>query len=239
MKALLLLATVLLLNMVSCSEDLVGTVFTPDTSDSLKLIDTADSIVDSADTIPIDTLDKDSVDSIAATQEDLFRNEMVLEINMARTEPQRYAEERLKSYYTKGTDNGAYTELLNFTAVPALSLQDQLTSAADKYAQFLAENNLFSHTADGTPSERCKREGYDYYSGENIAAGSYSVYSVASDPKTAAREFILMWIIDSGIEGVGHRKNILKEGNIRIGIGYHYDGNSTYKNYAVQDFGWK
>lgn len=177
--------------------------------------------------------------STVSTGEELFRKAMIEEINMARTEPQRYAAERLKSYYDLGDDNGAYNELMAFTAVPALSEQEQLTAAADKYAQFLAVNNLFSHTADGSPNERCKREGYEYYSGENIAAGSYSVYSVEADPETAAREFILMWIIDEGIEGVGHRRNILREGNIRIGIGYHYDANSTYKNYAVQDFGWK
>lgn len=101
-----------------------------------------------------------------------FQQAMLEEINFARANPGIYAETRLKSYQAAGTDNGAYQDMKQHAAVGVLELQTQLCSAASKYAQYMAEKNVFSHTANGTPEERCRAEGYDYFSGENIAAGS-------------------------------------------------------------------
>ncbi len=166
-----------------------------------------------------------------------FRNKMLEEINFVRTFPSEYADTRLISQYSNGEDNGAYLELKGQTPLSSLTLNSKLIRAADKYAMYLAENSVFGHYEDGTPSERSAREGYGYCSGENIAAGSYSYLNINNDPETAAIEFVLMWIIDKDVAGVGHRKNILGVNHKVMGVGYHFDSESHYGNYAVQDFG--
>ena len=168
-----------------------------------------------------------------------FQESVLDEINHIRTDPSGYAETRLKSYYDSSTDNGAYTDIKSRNAVGPLELQDQLCSAASKYAQYLAENNVFGHYENGSPAERCEAEGYDYYSGENIAAGSYSYFNVEDDPVTAAKEFIVMWVIDMNVQGVGHRENIMSSTHKKLGAGFFRGTDSTYVNYAVLDFGYQ
>jgi uncharacterized protein YkwD len=169
----------------------------------------------------------------------LFQESILDEINYIRTDPSGYAEIRLKSYNDSGTDNGAYTDIRSRSAEEPLELQDQLCSAASKYAQYLAENNVFGHYENGDPAERCEAEGYDYYSGENIGAGSYNYYNAENDPVTAAEAFIVMWVIDMNVVGVGHRENIMSSTHKKLGAGFFRDTDSTYENYAVLDFGYQ
>ena len=166
-----------------------------------------------------------------------FQNELLDEVNYVRTSPADYAETRLLSYYQAGTDNGAYLDIGSRDALGSLEIENRLCSAASKYAEYLADNNVFGHYEDGTPGERCEREGYSYYSGENIAAGSYSYLNGQEDAETAAIEFVLMWIIDEGVPGVGHRENIMNESHTHMGAGFVHNTSSDYINYAVQDFG--
>ena len=190
---------------------------------------------DSSDPSPSDSSPSDPSPS-DFTQ---FQESILDEINNIRTDPSGYAETRLKSYYDSSTDNGAYTDIKSRNAVGSLELQDQLCSAASKYAQYLAENNVFGHYENGSPAERCEAEGYDYYSGENIGAGSYSYYNAEDDPVTAAEAFIVMWVIDMNVVGVGHRENIMSSTHKKLGTGFFRDTNSTYENYAVLDFGYQ
>ena len=190
---------------------------------------------DSSDSSQSDSSQSDSFPS-DFTQ---FQESILDEINNIRTDPSGYAETRLKSYYDSSTDNGAYTDIKSRNAVGSLELQDQLCSAASKYAQYLAENNVFGHYENGSPAERCEAEGYDYYSGENIGAGSYSYYNAEDDPVTAAEEFVVMWVIDMNVDGVGHRENIMSSTHKKLGAGFFRDTNSTYENYAVLDFGYQ
>ena len=190
---------------------------------------------DSSDSSQSDSSQSDSSQS-DFTQ---FQKSILDEINNIRTDPSGYAETRLKSYYDSSTDNGAYTDIKSRNAVGSLELQDQLCSAASKYAQYLAEDNVFGHYENGSPAERCEAEGYDYYSGENIGAGSYSYYNAEDDPVTAAEEFVVMWVIDMNVDGVGHRENIMSSTHKKLGAGFFRDTNSTYENYAVLDFGYQ
>ena len=169
----------------------------------------------------------------------LFQESILDEINYIRTDPSGYAEIRLKSYNDSGTDNGAYTDIRSRNAEEPLELQGQLCSAASKYAQYLAENNVFGHYENGDPAERCEAEGYDYYSGENIGAGSYNYYNAENDPVTAVEAFIVMWVIDMNVVGVGHRENIMSSTHKKLGAGFFRDIDSTYENYAVLDFGYQ
>ncbi|MFP4564570.1 MAG: CAP domain-containing protein, partial [Spirochaetia bacterium] len=122
-------------------------------------------------------------------------------------------------------------------AVPAVSLQDQLTRAAMGYAEYLADNDVFGHEENGTPVDRCEAEGYFHFSGENLAAGNSLGMDGANNPDEAAIVFVRLLIIDEGIPDVGHRVNIMLSVHRSVGIGYAKNFNSDYVNYTVQDFG--
>ncbi len=98
-----------------------------------------------------------------------FGQESLNEVNFIRSNPSGYAEARLKGPYNDGVDNGAYNDIKNRGSVPTVELEDKLISAAKKYAQFLAENNVMGHYENGEPPDRCEAEGYIYFSGENLA----------------------------------------------------------------------
>ena len=168
-----------------------------------------------------------------------FQDAMLAEINLARTQPVKYATQRLTGEYNSGTDNGAYNDLISLSAVSALTLNDLLTTSATKYAKYMADNNVFGHTENGTPQSRAQAEGYTGSVGENIAAGSYPSYNADSDPNGAAIAFVKLLIIDTGISGVGHRKNILSSSYKVVGIGFYQNTASKFDNYLVQDFGTK
>lgn len=185
---------------------------------------------DSSDSLPLDPFSSDFT---------LFQESILDEINYIRTDPSGYAEIRLKSYFDSGTDNGSYTDIKSRNVEEPLELQGQLCSAASKYAQYLAENNVFGHYENGSPAERCEAEGYDYYSGENIGAGSYNYYNAKDDPATAAEALIVKWVIDMDVDGVGHRENIMSSTHKKLGAGFFRDTDSTYENYAVLDFGYQ
>ncbi len=166
-----------------------------------------------------------------------FQYYVLEELNYVRTNPIEYAENRLKSYHDSNNDNGAYDDIKGRSSVGALSLNKNLNKAANDYARYLAKNDVFGHYEYKTPSERCEDAGYSNYSGENLAAGSYSYYNVELDSQEAAISFVRALIIDEGVPSLGHRNNIMSSNHKVVGIGYYYDNNSTYKNYHVQDFG--
>jgi len=91
-----------------------------------------------------------------------FRNEMLQQINVARSQPRVC---------------GAST----LPAVAALAWNDRLFSAAARHSSDMAINNYFSHTSlDGRSfSRRMTDEGYSWsFAGENIAAGQSTVSAV-------------------------------------------------------------
>ncbi len=168
-----------------------------------------------------------------------FEEAMLNEVNFARTKPKVYAKYRLKAYYDNGTDNGACYELMYHKAVPALELQNQLCKAAQKYAQYMAVNNVWGHYENGNPSDRCKAEGYKNYMyvGENIACGYGSGQNAEVDFKKAAIVFVRQLIIDKDVPSLGHRKNIMRTSYNQLGVGFYRNESADYKNYVVQDFG--
>lgn len=168
-----------------------------------------------------------------------FANYMVVEVNYARTNPSGYASARLKTYEDAGTDNGAYDQFTDgtFPAVGSLTLNAKLNAAADKRALVLATDNIFEH---GDVQARIEAEGYAWSTfGENIAAGGYSYLDASVDAEEAAKEFVVMWIIDEGYpeDNAGHRINLMKSSFTELGVGYAYDASSSYENYSVQNFG--
>lgn len=109
-----------------------------------------------------------------------------------------------------------------------LTLNNQLSQAAQGHSDSMAADDFFSHTgADGSSvSDRVQDTGYQYsYTGENIAAGQ----------KTAAE------VVQGWMDSPGHRANILNADYTEIGIGYELlendPGSVNYQHYWTQVFG--
>lgn len=110
----------------------------------------------------------------------------------------------------------------SYAAAPALTLNAQLTQAAQAHATDMATQNYFAHVSlDGrTPDQRVKSAGYVWRAfGENIAAG-----------QSTPEQVVTTWL-----GSPGHCANIMSPAFRDIGIGYATGG--QYGHYWVQDFG--
>jgi len=112
----------------------------------------------------------------------------------------------------------------------ALVQNTSLRSAARRHSEDMACNDFFSHTgSDGsTLSSRILAAGYSFsWAAENIAASSSSSFS--------PRSVVNMWMASPG-----HRKNMLSENAVHIGIGFSYVGDGDAGDldaYYTADFG--
>jgi uncharacterized protein YkwD len=106
----------------------------------------------------------------------------------------------------------------------ALTLNVQLTDAAQSYSQVLATTGCFLHTCGPVPNfaQRDAQAGYTEWTsiGENIAAGYPTPEAVVAG-----------WMASAG-----HRANILSPNFTEIGIGL-VSGSGTYGTYWAQEFG--
>lgn len=161
--------------------------------------------------------------------------EMLKEINFLRTNPQGYAEQRLKPYYDKRDDNGAYNDVKNTKAVQSLKLNTKLIASAEHYADVLAKKNKLSHSFGGSLGDRLKSFDYNWMGcGENIAYGSYPYLNVEKDAKETAIRYVLMYVIDKNVKGVGHRKNLLNPSWKEVGVGFSKNSSNFFN---AQQFG--
>ncbi len=110
----------------------------------------------------------------------------------------------------------------------SLSLNTELTQAAEKHSTDMAIHDYFSHTGlnGSSPFDRIRSSGYEYQvASENIAAGF-------STPKA---------VVQSWMNSSGHRANMLNPNIQNIGVGYFYlaqdTGNVNYHNYWTLTFG--
>ncbi|NPV75550.1 MAG: hypothetical protein HPY59_04165 [Anaerolineae bacterium] len=105
----------------------------------------------------------------------------------------------------------------------ALNWQSQLATAARLHSTDMACNNFFSHTGSSgsTFDQRIRAQGYSFsYAAENLAAGG--------GPQDA---------FNSWMNSPGHRANMLSPNLQEIGIGYMYNGGTTYGGYFTANFG--
>jgi uncharacterized protein YkwD len=109
-----------------------------------------------------------------------------------------------------------------------LTINQQLTTAAQGHSNDMALNDFFSHTgSDGSsPWERMNNAGYQFsYAAENIAAGYPTPQAV----------------VNGWMDSPGHRANILNCILEDTGVGYYYLANDTgttnYHHYWTQVFG--
>jgi uncharacterized protein YkwD len=109
-----------------------------------------------------------------------------------------------------------------------VTLNSQLTAAAQRHSQDMADHNFIAHNgSDGSsPFDRIQREGYRFsFAGENVAAGQ-------STPDDAMSS----WMNETPPND-GHRQNILSPNYREIGIGYAFSDAAQFKHYWTQDFG--
>jgi len=126
-----------------------------------------------------------------------------------------------------------------------LKWDDELASIARAHSEDMAENDYFSHTnlkGDG-PTERAEKAGYPirkdlsggYYAvgiGENInempTGNVVGIGYVSNTPDDIAKTSVESWM-----ESLGHRQNILDSEYTNIGVGVAYDGHYYI---CTQDF---
>jgi uncharacterized protein YkwD len=94
-----------------------------------------------------------------------------------------------------------------------LKVNEQLTRAAQDFADYIAKTDTFSHTADGKrPSQRVSEHGYQScLVAENIA---WEYNSSGYTAPALARAFVAGWR-----HSPGHRKNMLDGDLDEIGVG--------------------
>jgi uncharacterized protein YkwD len=149
-----------------------------------------------------------------------LEKEIIQEMNLARTEPQKYAAfvEEYKKYYEGNrltipgrkkaiiTNDGlaAVDEAVNFLRaqrpLPAFDIAKGVCSAAADHARDLAGKGIDGHRgSDGsTPNARVDRYG-DWES----SIGETIVYEVSTP-----RQIMIALLIDDGVPTRGHRRNI-------------------------------
>lgn len=109
-------------------------------------------------------------------------------------------------------------------SLPALATASELTQAARRHSQDMADSGVFSHTgSDGSrPGERIEDACYDWTAwGEIIAAGYTTPESV----------------VNAWMNSDGHRAIILSDDYLDFGAGYVRDSGSNYGYYWTVDFG--
>jgi uncharacterized protein YkwD len=111
-----------------------------------------------------------------------------------------------------------------FDAVPPLSLESHLTSAARTQARDMAKHDMLDHTgSDGSrPDQRVTRAGYKWRAtGENIASGP-----------TTPEEVMAGWL-----SSPGHCENLMSPKFKEMGIAWVVDPKSESGVYWAQTFG--
>ncbi len=170
---------------------------------------------------------------------------VIIELNRARLNPAGYAKklEDFKKHYVGNyiyfagrtqvvTEEGVSAvneaiEFLKSTApVPLLRVSKGLCSAAKVHAEDQGPKGLVSHEGsdNSTPDERMNRFGkWGTAFGENIEYGNFT-----------APEIVMQLIIDDGVPGRGHRKNIFNPlyRVVGVGSGPHH----RYGQMCVMDF---
>jgi len=105
----------------------------------------------------------------------------------------------------------------------ALVDDSAIREVARGHSYHMIVHSFFAHTnpEGDSPGGRLSRAGIGWsMAGENIAAGYPSAQSA----------------YDAWMNSPGHKANIERDGWLRTGVGYQYDGNSTYRWYWTQNF---
>lgn len=175
-----------------------------------------------------------------------FNGRVLEEINLARSQPQRYADylRQMRGgfqgnsyripgspYLLKTTEgSAAVDEAIRFLErqrpLPVLSWSPGLAAAADELAREQAEDGSVGHvgTGSGGMRQRIERQGrWKGRIGENIAYGS-------GNP----RGMVMQLIINDGVPDRGHRRNLFRRSFAAAGVACA--PHSRFGSLCVMDF---
>jgi uncharacterized protein YkwD len=133
------------------------------------------------------------------------------ELNFARARPGEYARE-LRRELDRSDDPAAVEEAIRFLerqdALPPLESDRRVAAAARQHTQAQGARGDVGHGAAGALGQRLRGQGvWAGLSAENISYGY-------DDPRDVVRQLI----IDSGVPGRGHRRNIFASGYQLAGV---------------------
>lgn len=160
-------------------------------------------------------------------------NQVLVELNKVRTNPARYAQEYITPLLTRFTnedpnirvtDDGrnlmteegpkavkeCIAELKKAKAVPPLKPSKGMSKAAKDHNRDQGPSGRTGHQGfdNSDPFKRMNRYGtWQKIAGENISYGENS-----------AREIVIQLLIDDGVVNRGHRKNIMEDQFLVVGI---------------------
>ena len=154
-----------------------------------------------------------------------LENDVLEEINKARTNPKEYAEKYLLPYVKNGSASAAMKECINemkaMQPLPPLKCGKGLALAAQEWVRLQGPSEYIGH--DMNLWVRLAKYCYFGYYGENISYGYNN-----------ARKIVIQLLEDDKVPGREHRKTILSRAFTHVGIGC-----GTHKRYSymcVQDF---
>ena len=153
-----------------------------------------------------------------------LENDVLEEINFARTQPAQYAKTRLEPYAVKNPST-AITECINemkaMQPLPPLKFGKGLALAAKEWVNAQGAGGGVGH---GNLGERLHKHGlHPHTPGENISYGYND-----------ARMIVIKLLEDEKEPKRGHRKNILSRAYTHVGIGC--GPHKIYRIMCVQDF---
>jgi uncharacterized protein YkwD len=145
--------------------------------------------------------------SLAARLDDAVLDEL----NFARARPAEYARELRRDLH-RSDDPAAVEEAIRFLerqdALPPLEADRRIAAAARQHAQAQGARGDVGHGAAGGLGQRLRGQGvWAGLSAENISYGF-------DDPRDIVRQLI----VDSGVPGRGHRRNIFAAGYQLAGV---------------------
>lgn len=154
-----------------------------------------------------------------------LEDDVLAELNFARAHPAQYARE-LRRSALRHDDPGALDEavdfLMNQPPLPPLRAHPGLTAAAGSHARTQARRGGEGHGREAL--ERLQRHGV--WAGLSAEAISYGY----DDP----RDVVAQLVIDSGVPGRAHRKDIFRRSYQAAGVAC--SAHSTYGAMCVIDY---
>ena len=175
------------------------------------------------------------------------QEQLMLElVNRARMDPNGEA----KRFGIKLNEGVAKGDRISGESKQVLAGNDDLVEAADNHSDWMLLNDVFSHTeANGSPgftgrnpSDRMDNAGYDFAG--SFAAGENISFRGSTGTINATKEIMRQHkdlFVDKGVDGRGHRLNILSDAFQEIGIGqevgkFRSGGTNFNASMVTQDF---
>jgi len=156
--------------------------------------------------------------SAGAARADTFEDEVLAEINFARANPDRYARElrRHDAAYERGgvyDDPEAVEEAVDFLMrqrpVPPLRRDVKVAAAAAAHADAQGPRGSVGHGAPGSLGRRLQPHGvWAGLAAESISYG-----------QSTARDVVRQLVVDAGVPGRGHRRDIFNGAYQVAGVG--------------------